>query len=246
MAQQGGSSGGDHDPAQVRPSFGRWLDDGVARGETAIAAVVLVAMVLVAAAQAILRNLSLHLGWARAALEQIGWTDAFLQTGTLVVAFLGASLATHSDKHLGIDVLQRIAPGRVQYAMRAVVGLGAATIAFMLARAFGDALLAKGLERPPAYDFLDVTGAMHVCDAPARAVAAAGLSRPGAFCAARWALARVGAPVETPRVMFQLVVPVMFLFISVRMGFKGATAAFALARGAGSGQTASGPRPHGR
>ena len=84
----------------------RAIDRNLARGEAAIAATVLLVMILVAATQAALRNLTnLDFEWANLVLERMEWADSFLQKGTLWLAFFGASLSTYDEKHIAIDVL---------------------------------------------------------------------------------------------------------------------------------------------
>ncbi len=202
-----------------------------------MAAAVLLSMVLVAAAQAVLRNLTnLDVGWANALLGHMDGADQFLQKGTLCLAFLGASLATHDDKHIAIDVLQRVAPPRTRALMRGVVACAAALTAFFLARVFWMAVLNNGQDRPLAYEVLAPSGPVNICDAPAHAIADAQLTRPGLFCVVRWLVGKLGAPVETPGAAAQLVVPVMFLVMSVRLAFKGGGIFLSLARGEVAGE----------
>src|SRR5690606_34060724 len=78
----------------------RSFDGNVARVEAAIATIVLLLMILVAVAQALLRTATgFQIELANQALQHFGWADPVLQKGTLWVAFLGASLATHGEKH---------------------------------------------------------------------------------------------------------------------------------------------------
>ena len=102
----------------------RRIDEGLARGEAALTATVLLAMIFVAAFQALLRNCSdMGFVWASNLLPSISWVDQFLMKGTLWVAFLGASLATHDDKHIAIDILPRLASPKVRAVMRGIVGV---------------------------------------------------------------------------------------------------------------------------
>jgi TRAP-type C4-dicarboxylate transport system permease small subunit len=214
----------------------RWVDKGLARGEAAMAAIALLVMIVVAAAQALLRNLTnLDVGWANVLLTEMEGADSFLQKGTLWLAFLGASLATHEDRHIAIDILPRIAPPRIQALMRGLVGLIAGTVSFFLAQTFWIAVLNNALDRPFEYEVLGAEGAMHICDASAAILADAGLDRPPLFCGIRWVLDQAGAPVETPGAAAQLIVPVMFLAISLRLLLKGVGAFAAMARGDGMG-----------
>ncbi|MCS6798358.1 MAG: TRAP transporter small permease subunit [Myxococcota bacterium] len=202
----------------------RRVDDGLARGEAAIAAAVLLVMIVLAATQALLHNVATGLGvaWAHAALESLDWIDTFLQKGTLWLAFLGASLATHADRHIAIDVVQRVVPPRVRLVLRVLAAFGAAAVAFVLARVFFATVMLAATERPLDYEVLTPAGAVHVCDASEADRAAAGAGRPGPFCVVRALLAGlVGGPVETPSGALQLVVPAMFLWMSVRLLMRG-------------------------
>lgn len=208
------------------------LDNGLARGEAAVAALVLLAMIVVAASQALLRNLTnVHLGWANEMLAHMEGADSFLQKGTLWLAFLGASLATHDDRHIAIDVIPRISPPRVRLAMRSIVGLVAGTVSFYLGRVFWLTVLNNGKDRPFEYEVLGSHGAHHICEAAASTLAREHLARPDLFCGIRWVLDNLGAHVETPGAAAQLIVPVMFLAISIRLLAKGVGAAVDLAKG---------------
>src|SRR5687767_978056 len=83
-------------------------DDALASLESALAMGMLLLMIVVAFAQALLRNLTQQgFGWANAGLAWLDWADFILSKGTLWVAFLGASLAVHADKHVSIDIVHR-------------------------------------------------------------------------------------------------------------------------------------------
>lgn len=196
----------------------RSFDRGLARGEAAIAAAVLLIMIAVAATQAALRNLTnLDFDWANLALEHMEWADSFLQKGTLWLAFFGASLSTYDEKHIAIDVLQRIAPERGRQFLRAIVCLFASVTCFYLGRVFWLSVLNNAREIPLEYSVLGPTDEMiHICEAPANVIADAGLSRPDLFCGVRSALEVFGAQMSTPDVALQLIVPAMFIFMSVR------------------------------
>ena len=207
----------------------RRLDAGLARGEAAITAVVLLAMIVMAALQALLRNLGDYdVSWAANALEELSWIDPFLQNGTLWVAFLGASLATHHDKHIAIDVVTKILPRRPQAAVKGVIGIAAATVAFFLARVFYQTILNKAPQMN-ADDALDLGvltldgSTAHICDVSRAAVAdVEGLTRPDLFCAVRDVVFKVtGVSTATWEAMLQLIIPAMLVVISVRMLFRG-------------------------
>ena len=193
------------------------FNDGLARGEAALAVAMLLLMIVVAFAQAALRNLTnLGVGWANAGLAWLHWADFVLSKGTLWLAFLGASLAVHNDKHVAIDILPRFVSPRARLVMRACVGVIGSVICFYLARAFWSAILINGEERPPAYEIITPEGGAHVCDATAQQLASEAIET-GVFCYVRGFFKLLGATLETPGSVFQLVVPVSFVFMSVRM-----------------------------
>jgi TRAP-type C4-dicarboxylate transport system permease small subunit len=208
----------------------RRIDIGLARGEAAIAATVLLLMILVAALQAALRNLTnLDVSWANLALEHMEWADSFLQKGTLWLAFFGASLSTFDEKHIAIDVVPRLSPPRAKQLFRAIVSTFAGVTCFYLGRVFWLSVLNNAKEIPLEFSVLGTSDEMiHICEASASVLADTGLSRPDIFCALRSALEVFGAQMSTPDVVLQLIVPVMFIFMSVRflMRAVAASAAF--------------------
>jgi len=207
----------------------REIDRGLARGEAAVAATVLLLMIAVAAAQAALRNLTnLDFDWANLVLERMEWADSFLQKGTLWLAFFGASLSTFDEKHIAIDVLPRIAPPRGKQLLRAIVCIFAAVTCFYLGRVFWLSVLNNALEIPLEYSVLGAADEMiHICEAPIAILADTGLSKPRLFCAVRSALEVFGADMSTPDVALQLIVPAMFIFMSVRFFSRAAAASVA-------------------
>ncbi len=208
------------------------FDAGIARGESALATFFLVSMIAAASLQAVCRNLAgMEIDWATASLEYLVWVDPFLQKGTLWLAFLGASLATREGRHIGIDVLPRLAPKKTKLLMRAVAGYGSAVVSFYLARAFWAAVLVNADERPAHMEVWGDSGAIHVCDATAQQVADASLEVPGIFCGIRSALAAFNVPVETGEAALQLIVPVVFLMIAVRLFANASGAVYKLATG---------------
>lgn len=221
----------------------KWIDDGIARGEAAIAAFVLLLMILLAAVQALLHNLAsgLELTWANAALTELDWIDQFLQKGTLWLAFIGASLATHADRHIAIDALARVVPGRVRLLMKGVVNLAAGATSYFLARVFFEAVKITGLERPLEYEVLAEEGPLHICDASAEAITSSELTRPGVFCALRDGFEALGVQTETPVAALQLIVPAMFLVIAVRLLARATGAFVALLRDGAAGEAGGKP-----
>lgn len=199
------------------------FDAGLARGEAVIATLFLVSMILAGCAQALMRHFATdwQAVWANGALGHLEWVDGFLQKGTLWLAFLGASLATREGRHIGIDLLPRLAPKKGKLLMRGIAGLASAFVSFYLARAFWAAVLVNADERPASYEVFGDTGPLHVCDASAAQVADAGLEVPSWFCVVRDGLSAINVPVETPNAALQLVVPAMFVIIAIRLFANG-------------------------
>ena len=196
----------------------RRFDKGLARGEAAIAATVLLLMIGIAAAQAVLRNLTyFDVGFANEALSHMAWVDSFLQKGTLWLAFFGASLATHDEKHIAIDVLQRLAKPKARNLMRSIVSLFSGITCFYLARVFWMSVLNNAQEVPLEYSMLGVGDVLiHICEASPELIHQAEMSRPDIFCGIRSMIDVFGASMSTPDTAFQLVVPAMFMFIAAR------------------------------
>lgn len=87
-------------------------------------ALLLVGLVVVSAAQVLLRTV-----WGTA----IDWADGVLQNATLLIGLLGAAVATSEGRHLNIDLLRTRLRGRAGHATRALVGLFALAICALLA-----------------------------------------------------------------------------------------------------------------
>jgi TRAP-type C4-dicarboxylate transport system permease small subunit len=208
----------------------RRLDRQLARGEAAIAAAVLLIMIAVAATQAALRNLTnMDFDWANLVLERMEWADSFLQKGTLWLAFFGASLSTFDEKHIAIDVLPRLAPPRGKQILRAIVCVFSAVTCFYLGRVFWLSVLNNAMEIPLEYSVLGPTDEMiHICEASAQILADASLDRPTIFCAIRSGLEVFGATMSTPDVALQLIVPAMFIWMSIRFASRALAATVAL------------------
>jgi TRAP-type mannitol/chloroaromatic compound transport system permease small subunit len=214
------------------------LDDGLARGEGALAAFILLLMIFLAASQAALYNLATRgeLEFAQNALLHLGWIDEFLQKGTLWLAFLGASLATHKDQHIGIDVLHRVLPGTARHAIKALVMLVSSVTCFFLSRVFFATALGAQ-ERPLEFELLGSQGPIHICDGSAQLLSDVSMSRPELFCGLRHFLTNIGAPVETPVGALQLIVPAMFLWMAVRFGARFVRVTMLLVKGDIEGDT---------
>lgn len=217
-------------PGAPRSLFQR-VNEGLANVEASIAMGMLLLMLVVAFAQAALRNLTqAGFAWANAALGFIDWGDFVLQKGTLWLAFLGASLAIHSDKHVAIDILPRMVSPRGRLILRGLVGVLASVICFFLARAFMQAILVNGAETEAHVMLLTSDGSVHVCDASAAQLAENDASK-GPFCLVRGFLSIFGVPMQTPGAAFQLIVPVMLFVMSVRTLVNGVHDFVRLSRG---------------
>jgi TRAP-type C4-dicarboxylate transport system permease small subunit len=198
------------------------LDEAWANFEAAVAVGMLLLMLVMAFAQALLRNLTqLGIGWANTALEELGFADFILSKGTLWLAFLGASLAVRGDKHIAIDVVPRLVSAKARVIMRSLVGFISCAISLALSHAFWRAVMINGGERPPEFELLSSQGAVHICDASAAQLTELTASRPWFFCSIRAVLGALGAHVDTPGAAFQLIVPVMLVVMAVRMFAQG-------------------------
>lgn len=198
------------------PGLLKRIDDAWAHFEAWLAIGMLLIMIVVAFAQAFLRNMTQQgYQWANAALAWLDWADFILTKGTLWVAFLGASLAVHADKHVAIDIVHRLIGPRVRMVLRSLVGFVGCVICLFLARAFWDAVAVNGREVPMEFDVITDTGNVHLCDATDAQRAAAGHS--GSFyCYVRAILKLFGADMATPGAAFQLIVPVSFTIMALR------------------------------
>lgn len=97
-----------------------WIE----RVETALIAMLVLAMVLLAGAQIVLRNL-FETGLA--------WADPLLRAMVLWVAMLGALAAARDDKHIGLDLLTHFLHGRTRRIVRAIALLFAAALSATMA-----------------------------------------------------------------------------------------------------------------
>lgn len=97
-----------------------WLD----RIENGLIAILVLAMVLLAGAQIVLRNF-FETG--------LSWADPLLRAMVLWAAMLGALAAAREDKHIGLDVLAHFVHGTARRAMRVVTLLFAAGICATMA-----------------------------------------------------------------------------------------------------------------
>ena len=110
--------------------------------EDAVLVSILAAMIMLAAAQIVMRNF-LNIG--------LIWGDELLRMLVLWIAVAGAIAASRSDKHINIAVLDRFLPGRLRLAVKLVIHIFTAVICgivawysaqfVMTSREFGDVLL---------------------------------------------------------------------------------------------------------
>jgi len=98
----------------------RWLD----RIENGLIAVLVLAMVLLAGAQIVLRN---------AFDTGLAWADPLLRAMVLWTAMLGALAAARDDKHIGLDLVTHFVQGTAKRVLRAVTLLFAAAICAAMA-----------------------------------------------------------------------------------------------------------------
>jgi C4-dicarboxylate transporter DctQ subunit len=101
----------------------RKIDSIISRIEGAILIVLLLAMLVMAFGQVVLRNIF---------SGGIVWGDILLRHLVLWIGFLGAALATSGERHLNIDVLTRYLPARVKGAVSMIADLFAAVVCYFL------------------------------------------------------------------------------------------------------------------
>jgi TRAP-type C4-dicarboxylate transport system permease small subunit len=101
------------------------IDRALAKLEEIALALILVAMVVLAALQVLLRNI-----WNTA----IDWGDTSLQNATVVIGLLGAAIATSEGRHITIDVFSRLFKGRSKLALRVAMGVFSVAICALLAK----------------------------------------------------------------------------------------------------------------
>lgn len=98
----------------------RWIE----RIETGLIAAFVLAMVLLAGAQILLRNLF---------DSGLAWADPLLRAMVLWAAMLGALAAARDDKHIGLDLVAHFVHGRAKRALRVVTLLFAAVVCAAMA-----------------------------------------------------------------------------------------------------------------
>tara|TARA_B100000315_G_scaffold260409_1_gene321531 strand:- start:2624 stop:3145 length:522 start_codon:yes stop_codon:yes gene_type:complete len=96
-------------------------DRTLAKVEEIALFILLMSMLLLAVSQVIQRNITDSAPM---------WVDIMLRHMTFAIGLLGASLATHADKQIHIDIVPRLLPERPRLVTRLFVGL--ATMGFCL------------------------------------------------------------------------------------------------------------------
>ncbi len=96
-------------------------DRALAKVEEIVLFALMMALLLIAVAQVFQRNITDSAPM---------WVDIILRHMTFAIGLLGASLATHADKQIHIDIIPRLLPERPRLITRLVVGL--VTIGFCL------------------------------------------------------------------------------------------------------------------
>jgi TRAP-type C4-dicarboxylate transport system permease small subunit len=104
------------------PSRGRW--HRLHRIEDGVIAVAVLALVLIAGAQILLRN---------AFDTGLAWADPLLRALVLWTAMLGALAAAREDKHIGLDLIAHYAPPRLARPLRRIALLFGATVSAVVA-----------------------------------------------------------------------------------------------------------------
>lgn len=210
----------------------RRIDAGLAKGEATLATIVLLVLVVVAAAQSLFRNLADGgMEWANDVLEQLSWGDTFMEKATLWLAMFGASLATHEDKHIAIDVLPRIAKPVPRAAMRGIAWTFAGLTCLAFAKVVLDTITSSVLIPTELGVFDENFETVHICLGTAAQIADANLERPGIFCALRGGLEGMGVTIQTPERAMDLLVPIFFVIMGIRFSLKGVGAFLRISSG---------------
>ena len=93
-------------------------------GENAVLVIVLTAMILLAAAQIVMRNL-FDFGFI--------WTDEMLRMLVLWIAVAGAVAASRTDKHINIAILDRFLPDKIKLLVKIAVHVFTAAVCGVVA-----------------------------------------------------------------------------------------------------------------
>jgi TRAP-type C4-dicarboxylate transport system permease small subunit len=98
-----------------------WLTQLV---EDALLVLLLTAMIVLAGAQIVLRNLF---------DSAIVWADPLLRVGVLWVGMIGAMVATRGDKQIAIDAVSKFLPPRTKAGIRVVTDIFTAVVSAVVA-----------------------------------------------------------------------------------------------------------------
>jgi TRAP-type C4-dicarboxylate transport system permease small subunit len=207
------------EPVSAKKGPIRRFDEGVATGEATILAVTLLLMIFFALLQAILgrmRDAGIQL--ANDLIDQLHWIDPFLQVCMVWISFLGASLAAHHNKHIGVDVVIRMLPRRVRPAVEGVAKVLSGAVAVVLALVFWAAVMGFNSPETLDYEYSVMSGSetVHICDASEEVLRDQPEGRPALYCAIRGLLGSFGARSQTPLGASMMIMPVAFLIIGAR------------------------------
>jgi TRAP-type C4-dicarboxylate transport system permease small subunit len=108
-----------------------FIDEIIAKVETALVILLLSLMVIIGFIQVVLRN-----------LFETGllWADPLLRYIVLWLAFLGASIATYEDRHINIDVLTRLLNPKLKRSSAIITNTFALIVCLILFKASIDFL----------------------------------------------------------------------------------------------------------
>ena len=110
--------------SEQEPKFLTRLLRVTALFEDTLLVVLLSAMILIAGAQILLRNL---------ADSAILWADPLLRVAVMWVGMIGAMVATRSDKQIAIDAVSRFVPRHWRFRLRVVTDLFTAGVSAVVA-----------------------------------------------------------------------------------------------------------------
>lgn len=102
------------------------IDRGLAKFEEVLLFALMMALLLIAVGQVIQRNITNSAPM---------WVDLILRHMTFAIGLLGASLATHADKQIHIDVIQRFLGEYSRLIVRLVVGFATIILSLVILHA---------------------------------------------------------------------------------------------------------------
>lgn len=102
------------------------ISNSVSNAEKTLAIILLGLMILLSFLQVVLRNIF---------STGILWADPLLRNFVLWLAFLGASLATHNEKNINVDIFSRFLSERGRHFVKTVIYVFAGTVSFFLLKA---------------------------------------------------------------------------------------------------------------